>query len=91
MANFLADPRNFLPSKMNVEDGGIQRRPCARVHLAAPQDDKRDDFIIAEDVEGAVDPTDVGMVFEEIGLLHVLSCSRHPFGLDIESRLEGGV
>jgi hypothetical protein len=43
MTNFAADPRSFQPPEMIVEDGGLQTRARAKVHLS-------ESFVIGEDV-----------------------------------------
>jgi hypothetical protein len=90
MANFPADPRPFLPPEFITVDGDANRRTRARIHLALGQEIRRDDFVIATDVEGVVQPADFGMWVNRIRdylqnhlRLHVLSCSDHPFGLGI--------
>jgi hypothetical protein len=90
MANFPVDPRPFLPPEFVTVDGDANRRTHARIHLALGQETRRDDFVIAEDVEGVVQQADLGMWAHHIRdylqndlRLHVLSCSDHPFGLRI--------
>jgi hypothetical protein len=73
-----------------IDDGGNDRRSRVQVHLALGQDGKREDFVIASDVEGVVPPLNIGLwmhmirdfIENELDL-HVLSCSTHPFGLGI--------
>jgi hypothetical protein len=43
MTNFAANPRSFQPPEMIVEDGGLQTRARAKVHLS-------ESFVIGEDV-----------------------------------------
>jgi hypothetical protein len=90
MANFSADPHPFLPPEFITVDGDANRRTLARIHLALEQETRRDDFVIAMDVEGVVQPADFGMWVNRIRdylqnnlRLHVLSCSDHLFGLGI--------
>jgi hypothetical protein len=90
MANFVADPRPFIPHELVIDDGGNDRHSRARVHLVLGQEARRDDFVIATDVEGVIPPLDTGMWmlrirdFIENDLhLHVLNCAVHPFGLGI--------
>lgn len=66
MANFPTDPRPFLPPEMVIEDGGIDRRSRAHIHLALGQEVRHDDFVIAVDVEGVVDPAEVGLFVNQI-------------------------
>jgi hypothetical protein len=54
MANFPADSRPFILPELVLDDGGIDRRSRALVHLALGQEARRDDFVIATDVEGVV-------------------------------------
>jgi hypothetical protein len=90
MANFPADSRPFILPELVLDDGGIDRRSRALVHLALGQEARRDDFVIATDVEGVVQPVDAGMWVHQIQdfienylKLHSISCSAHPFGLGI--------
>jgi hypothetical protein len=90
MANFPVDPRPFHPPEFITMDGDANRRARARIHLALGQETRREDFVIAMDIEGVVQPADAGMWVNHIRdylqndlRLHVLSCSDHPFGLEI--------
>lgn len=60
MANFLADPRPFVPLELVLDDADIDRCSRAWVHVALGQEARRDDFVIATGLEGVV-PLDVGM------------------------------
>jgi hypothetical protein len=42
-------------------DGDANRRAHARIHLALGQETRREDFVIAMDKEGVVQPADAGM------------------------------
>lgn len=66
MANFLADPRPFLPSALAIIEGDTIRRSWARIHLSLGQETRRDDFVIAIDIEGVVQPDDTGMWVNQI-------------------------
>jgi hypothetical protein len=61
MANFSADPRLFLPLELAVVGGDANRRSRTRIHLALGQETRQNDFVIAMDVEGVVQPADAGM------------------------------
>lgn len=78
------------PSELAVVGGDANRRSRTRIHLALGQETRQNDFVIAMDVEGVVQPADAGMwvncirhFLENDLRLHVLSCSDHPFGLGI--------
>jgi hypothetical protein len=70
-------------------DGDASRRTRARINLAMGQETRRDEFVIAADVEGVVQQADLGMWVHRIRdylqndlRLHVLN-SDHAFGMGI--------
>ncbi|PWZ44954.1 hypothetical protein Zm00014a_033834 [Zea mays] len=66
MANYVADPRPFLPPEMIMEDGGPLRRARARVHMVDLLEVKAEQFVIVEDVDGVLAPSDLGMFVQQI-------------------------
>jgi hypothetical protein len=90
MANFPVDPRPFLPEEMEVEDGGPDRRVRGRVHLADDPIRLHEEFMVAEEVDGILDPADYGMfthtirhyIRDELGL-RVVRAGIHPFGVGL--------
>lgn len=49
-----------------MEDGGPLRRARARVHMVDLLEVKAEQFVIVEDVDGVLAPSDLGMFVQQI-------------------------
>jgi hypothetical protein len=59
MANFTVDLAPFLPSGVQVEDGGNQRIPRVVVNLAGNVLHAHEEYILALDILQILDATDI--------------------------------
>jgi hypothetical protein len=90
MANFVVDPVLFLPSGVQVEDGGNERIPRAVFNLVGNVLHAHEEYILALDIHQILDATDTPEFMNQVRdyiahAFHILVCFvyRHPFGMGL--------
>ncbi|TVU33893.1 hypothetical protein EJB05_15707, partial [Eragrostis curvula] len=66
MANFPLNPMPFIAQELNLEDGGANRRSRGYIYLSGNAIRAHEEYVIAIDHEGILDPEDYGMFIPQI-------------------------